>query len=125
MEPPPEWSAKSKPIPSEQMLEMVVTQNCESLPYGCFDVSIGESMELDFASYKTKVESESSKINGMSDGQIEDVFWAEIAKDSVYSLNNNFSLFGDTVKIWNLNQFTKDQSIIHTKENLKVRKVSI
>lgn len=45
----------------------------------------------------------------------EDEFWANIKEERIYSIRNKISLFGDKTLLWNLNDFTKDQSLIHSK----------
>lgn len=108
------------------MLEMVAKQVCEKLPSGCFDVSIGEAIQKDYISFKADAETKMTKLCGdqqLDVKQMEDIFWSQITKEAEYSMNNNFSLFGD-VSIWNLDRFTKDESNIHTKPSHHALKVS-
>lgn len=68
---------------------------------------------------------EHSKAIDAGMGEIEDKFWEEeISKPRIYSINNPMSLFDDSVKIWNLNQLTKDESWIHSKPAHRFLKVS-
>lgn len=47
---------------------------------------------------------------------IEDIFWAQLCKaDKCYSLNNEISLFPDSLHIWNLNRLTDAESNLHGK----------
>lgn len=57
--------------------------------------------------------------------KVEDDFWNDkIKEEKIYSINNSVSLFGDEVKVWNLDKFTKDDSCIHSKPSHRFLKVS-
>lgn len=43
----------------------------------------------------------------------EDKFWNSSPRSTKYAINNELSLFGDDVKLWNLNGFDRNDSKIH------------
>lgn len=45
--------------------------------------------------------------------EIEEQFWQTIGAETIYSLHNKISLFGDETEQWNLDRFTKAESNIH------------
>lgn len=90
---------------------MCVTQTVRKFPFGCFDVLVSDPCEMTYEEFKAQAEMKATEnIN-----EAEDMFWSQITKDRVYSINNSFSLFGEDTKVWNLDQFTKDESCIHLK----------
>lgn len=44
---------------------------------------------------------------------LEDKFWDSSPSETKYAINNELSLFGDDVQLWNLNQFDRNHSNIH------------
>lgn len=92
-----------------------MNQTCEKLMYGAFNLSV-EHSEMRFEEFEEtskQKENELFGLNGMSIDDIENMHWSQICTERKYSINNNMSLFGDCVKIWNINKFTKSESNIH------------
>lgn len=112
--PPPEWSSNSESIKNNFVLKEVGSLNCESLLLGGKEVFYTEFDQMsyrDFMAYST--EKEKVYIDKSLE-ELEDIFWkSEIAKPKKYAINNEMSLFGDDVDIWNLSKFTNFQSNIH------------
>lgn len=76
---------------------------------------------MSYSDYKKISEEKVVKLDASNSKEMENTFWAQITKGAQYSLNNKFSLFGDSCQIWNLDRFTKKESLIHsTKPHQKV-----
>lgn len=57
--------------------------------------------------------------------EIEDVFWAKIeTEEKSYAMNNEISLFGNDVALWNLDRFTRAESNIHSSAPHQTLKVN-
>lgn len=55
-------------------------------------------------------------IDALSIDQIEALHWDKnTTTERLYSIDNAISLFGDDVLLWNLDCFTKRESIIHSR----------
>lgn len=107
------------------MLETCAEQIIEKLPFGCFDVFTGNVCEMKYGEFKTLAQN-STKIQPTNVEEVERLFWENIsstAQKKTYSINNSISLFGDETKVWNLNNFTRDESIIHSKPSHRFLKV--
>lgn len=52
-------------------------------------------------------------LDGKSFEDIEDNFWDMKPTTAKYAINNEISLFGDDVKLWNLSRFTNAESNLH------------
>lgn len=112
----------TKTIDDCQILATCVTQIAEKLSLGCFDISVGESRQMNYKEFKNLAESNTIEYKNLQNA--EDTFWNNILNDRVYAVNNAFSLFGDDTVVWNLDQFTRDDSFIHSKPSHHHLKVS-
>lgn len=100
------------------MLESVVGQKCEKLLFGGLDLSANAVSPMaykDFRKMCTSQETEFFQSGAETNEQIEDLFWINsCTSEKKYAINNPMSLFEKDVLLWNLDQFTKDQSNIHS-----------
>lgn len=123
VDPPSEWSSNTKEINDDEILPTCVTQITEKLSLGCFDVSVGESNQINYKEFKRLAEINTIEFANIENA--EDTFWDNIRNDRLYAVNNPFSLFGDETMVWNLDQFTRDDSCIHSKPSHRLLKVSV
>lgn len=66
----------------------------------------------DYAAYSTK--RQKAYANKTLE-EIEDIFWRSgISKSRKYAIDNEITLFGDDVEMWNLSKLTNEHSNIHT-----------
>lgn len=129
VDPPPNWTSDSEDLPDGFSLKMCVTQQCEKLPFGSYDIFTEGAQEMTYKDFKMLAESAAVEIFGPGDDyqnvdKFEDIFWSEIAKERIYAINISASLFGDKSSVWNLDKFTKDESCIHSKPSHRFLKVS-
>lgn len=90
-------------------------QSGQKLSSGVYDCCPGESFQMSHKDFKSLA----------TPAITEDEFWAKIKDERIYSVRNAISLFGDETLIWNLDIFTKDQSLIHTKPSHRHLEVSV
>lgn len=72
----------------------------------------------DFHDYAT-----SKDLWRLKDEEFEDKFWQSKPTVLKYSVNNEASLFGDDVELWNLNKFNSTHSNIHTSKYYREVKI--
>ncbi|XP_055312027.1 probable lysine-specific demethylase 4A [Sitodiplosis mosellana] len=107
--PPPEWEPKSKIIPGEFMLENVYSQRHDKLQHGGYEIINTKLDPMTYSHYVQLATANECEIN-------EDKFWENVASKSssnLYAIDNDISLFGDDVSLWNLSKLTKTHSNIH------------
>lgn len=117
VKPPTEWSAQSKTVEDDFVLRKIITQKPQKLLYGGIDLGIDFQSSV---TYKEFRQSAMKRQHLLLRGRQFDVDicekkdWKTMSKNKVvYSEDNDSSLFGDDVKLWNLIKFTKAQSNIH------------
>lgn len=103
----------------DDILSYCVKQKVNKFDANSFEVFLSDKIEMEFHEFKKLSEGEV-----YNEKDAEDVFWNNITKEKLYSINNTFSLFSEETKVWNLNNFTKDDSLIHTKPSHQSLKVS-
>lgn len=110
-----------------QILPIVVMQKAEKLTGGASRLSM-DSTTMAYAEFEHLSKQKEIELfgpTGVSIQQIEDLHWAKNCTDQrLYAINNNLSLFGDDVLMWNLDRFTKHESIIHSARTHHVLDVS-
>lgn len=126
--PPQEWSPESQEVESDLKLTTVISQKAKKLLLGGFDLAFSKKpTSMLYAKYsKLSIARENRHdIGNMSLANIEDMHWKTICESAkLYALNNQMSLFGENVQIWNLDRFTKSHSSIHGTQPHKKMKVS-
>lgn len=127
--PPDEWKKCGKRISEDVKkgftLQTVVNQSATKLPGGAFNLSFTYlQMSYDEFEETAKAKELELGLSGMSIDEIENAHWRHICSPRNYSIDNNISLFGD-VQIWNLDQFTKTESNIHSTRTHHTLEVSV
>lgn len=106
--PPKQWTPMSKQVPDDFVLEHVYMQTRSKLPHGGWEI---EDTKMESMTYRDYVQSAKANESEFFD---EDSFWNDTpSRKNMYSINNNLSLFGDNVQLWNLSKLTKTHSNIH------------
>lgn len=103
--PPKEWQAHSKTIDSDYVLSTVVNQSANNLLLGGLYLTTDHST-MPYGEFEAMAIQQGSELCEMSIDEIEEAHWAKICTKRKYAISNNLSLFGDCVKLWNLNSFT-------------------
>lgn len=81
----------------------IATDHIESMTYGDFIKAANEKQNAFFGDSEPSID------------EIEDLYWNVMcSEEKLYAQNNQISLFGENVKIWNLDKFTNKESIIHS-----------
>lgn len=97
-------------------------QNTEKIGHKVFNVHHEPNEPMTYGEFRAMLDKAEQHLDEKA---IEDTFWNKISTEKiVYGDNNPLSLFGMTVDAWNLDKFTKDQSIIHSKPSHHLLKVS-
>lgn len=105
------------------MLERCVRQSGEEISPGVFDVmNVNDIEPITYDQFKSQAMS--AQIGSDDVKAVEDMFWKQITKERIYSVDNQLTLFGMNVDTWNLDKFTKDQSSIHSKPSHRLLEVS-
>lgn len=107
--------ANSKQIRPNQLLKTVFTQKMSRLGSGGFEFSLDKQNRMTYSQYNKKsIElKESYGLNeSLNVEEIENLYWKriELEKSTIYSIENDFSLFDDNCHIWHLDKL---ESIIH------------
>lgn len=114
--------ANSKQIRPKQLLKTVMTQKMSRLGSGGFEFSSKKQNQMTYSQYK-KISIELKESYGLNKSlnveEIENLYWKrnEQEKSTIYSIENEFSLFDDNCHIWHLDKL---ESIIHN--NLRTTK---
>lgn len=108
---------------NDDVLPRCLKQVCKKISPGVFDVFFEESPETTYGAYKSKAEANEANERLQDEEAAEDECWAQVTKERAYATDNPISLFGDAV-IWNLDNFTRDESNIHSKPSHHTLKVS-
>lgn len=89
----------------------MLEQKIKKLPNGGYELSNNKVGNVTYKEYKMEATEKGHHLESIS--EIEDAFWQNILKSKTYSFENEISLFGDDVVIWNLGKFTNRESNIH------------
>lgn len=114
--PPRTFSGGTITLPRNFPLTVVV-QSVEKLGLG-FNLSYENKMHMTLEEFEAKAK-QNEAIFGKTlriPEEYEDVFWGSLQSPSeplMYAIDNKGSLFSNDNNVWNLNNFTKKESIIH------------
>lgn len=118
--PPAEWSSKSQQISDDYVLSSITIQKPSKLKHGGFDIGFDKLETMTYANYVKECKEMEAKLCGgqkLTVEQIEDLHWSKLCKvKKKYAINNDKSLFGEDVSIWNLDKFTSKESTIHSNQ---------
>lgn len=119
MIPPESWSAKTKPIPNDFILNNVMKQKGSAIGKGVVDVNSKKSVNMRFDDFAKNAEELKTKLLGegrVTIPEIENITWRTMCTTAKsYATENEGTLFNDDVGLWNLDRFTNQQSNIHSK----------
>ena len=107
----------------DYVLPRCLKQTGKKICKGVHDVHLEESEEIKYGIYKSDALRQEEADTELDEKSIEDEFWMQIEQERYYATDNPMSLFGDA-KVWNLDQFTRDESNIHSKPSHRTLKVS-
>lgn len=111
-----------------QVLQTCVTKKVSKLPKNCFDILIKETTSMTYGKFKRVSEAMAAGMPVFNDEkEAEDGFWQTLASanDMPYAINVPTSLFGNDTIVWNLNNFTRSDSNIHSTPSHQLLKVQI
>lgn len=98
----------------------VECQSTSKLQLGGFNLTTNEIESMSYNEYVNYANGEMNKYfsdHQPSIDEIENLYWKKILSGTKYANNNDMSLFGDDVYVWNLNRFTSKESNIHSTPN--------
>lgn len=126
--PPPQFQPRSRAIPYNTKFSNVVDQKA-----GKIIINNGCAYEL---SYDTNIsmllkefiaQTVLNEISTTNTAELEDLAWSILEKGtgiSLYSMNNDMSLFDDSCQWLNLNKFTNAESLIHNPDVVNMRGIN-
>lgn len=110
--PPLGWDAKSKNVEDGFRLKKVVVQTATKRNEGAYHMYHRSEKTMTFKKFKETAGA--ALLESVS--EVEDRFCGEVnGMQRNYAINNEMSLFGAEVDLWNLDRFTEKESIIHSK----------
>lgn len=81
---------------------------------GGYQLHIEQIDNMSYALFKEQALQKEQTLSSKTLNEIEDLFWKEpLSATRIYSVDNEFSLFGDKLLTWNMNEFSRKDSEIH------------
>lgn len=130
IKPPKEWSPHVKTIPDDFIFEGIYEQTAVEFPKGGYDLDVKEHANMTAGEFRQYAREKHLAYYGEKEVptiiEAEDMHWSELCKSKkLYAMNNSMSLFDEECKVWNLDQFTSNESLIHYKDTHHRHKVCI
>lgn len=106
---------RSKSIAANRVLNAVKSISADPIRNtNCANLRYDDEPKMTYAKLSNLAKKTEDKFEGKTIEQMEDLFWIGLGKtEALYGMDNQFSLFLEDCTVWNLSQFTQNESLIH------------